>query len=331
MLAAFFLKERGRAMIDERTELDVAVVGSGPAGMTAALYAARAGLSVAVFERMGPGGQMTQTERLDNYPGFAEGVDAFELSFAMALQAERFGAERVSDEVVDLNVDAVKKLLTCASGAQYSARAVIVATGAEPRELGVSGEAELRGRGVSYCATCDGGFFRGKVAVVVGGGNTAVGDALYLSRICEKVYVVHRRDSFRADALYLNALSELPNVELVLNSTVEAIRSTTDGEVPMPHVESILVRDRNTGDERVVNTDAVFIAVGTTPRSNVLKAAGVALNEAGYAIAGESGATNVPGVFVAGDVREKPLRQVITAASDGANAATAAFEYLNLD
>lgn len=331
MLAAFFLKERGRAMIDERTELDVAVVGSGPAGMTAALYAARAGLSVAVFERMGPGGQMTQTERLDNYPGFAEGVDAFELSFAMASQAERFGAERVSDEVVDLNVDAVKKLLTCASGAQYSARAVIVATGAEPRELGVSGEAELRGRGVSYCATCDGGFFRGKVAVVVGGGNTAVGDALYLSRICEKVYVVHRRDSFRADALYLNALSELPNVELVLNSTVEAIRSTTDGGVPMPHVESILVRDRNTGDERIVNTDAVFIAVGTTPRSNVLKAAGVALNETGYAIAGESGATNVPGVFVAGDVREKPLRQVITAASDGANAATAAFEYLNLD
>lgn len=331
MLAAFFLKERGRAMIDERTELDVAVVGSGPAGMTAALYAARAGLSVAVFERMGPGGQMTQTERLDNYPGFAEGVDAFELSFAMASQAERFGAERVSDEVVDLNIDAVKKLLNCASGAQYSARAVIVATGAEPRELGVSGEAELRGRGVSYCATCDGGFFRGKVAVVVGGGNTAVGDALYLSRICEKVYVVHRRDSFRADALYLNTLSELPNVELVLNSTVEAIRSTTDGEVPMPHVESILVRDRNTGDERIVNTDAVFIAVGTTPRSNVLKAAGVALNEAGYAIAGESGATNVPGVFVAGDVREKPLRQVITAASDGANAATAAFEYLNLD
>lgn len=331
MLAAFFLKERGRAMIDERTELDVAVVGSGPAGMTAALYAARAGLSVAVFERMGPGGQMTQTERLDNYPGFAEGVDAFELSFAMASQAERFGAERVSDEVVDLNVDAVKKLLTCASGAQYSARAVIVATGAEPRELGVSGEAELRGRGVSYCATCDGRFFRGKVAVVVGGGNTAVGDALYLSRICEKVYVVHRRDSFRADALYLNALSELPNVELVLNSTVEAIRSTTDGGVPVPHVESILVRDRNTGDERVVNTDAVFIAVGTTPRSNVLKAAGVALNEAGYAIAGESGATNVPGVFVAGDVREKPLRQVITAASDGANAATAAFECLNLD
>lgn len=331
MLAAFFLKERGRAMIDERTELDVGVVGSGPAGMTAALYAARAGLSVAVFERMGPGGQMTQTERLDNYPGFAEGIDAFELSFAMASQAERFGAERVSDEVVNLNVDTVKKLLTCASGAQYSARAVIVATGAEPRELGVSGEAELRGRGVSYCATCDGGFFRGKVAVVVGGGNTAVGDALYLSRICEKVYVVHRRDSFRADALYLNALSELPNVELVLNSTVEAIRSTTDGEVPMPHVESILVRDRNTGDERIVNTDAVFIAVGTTPRSNVLKAAGVALNEAGYAIAGESGATNVPGVFVAGDVREKPLRQVITAASDGANAATAAFEYLNLD
>lgn len=331
MLAAFFFKERGRAMIDERAGLDVAVVGSGPAGMTAALYAARAGLTVAVFERMGPGGQMTQTERLDNYPGFAEGVDAFELSFAMASQVERFGAERVSDEVVDLNVNGVKKLLTCASGAQYSARAIIVATGAEPRELGVPGEAELRGRGVSYCATCDGGFFRGKVAVVVGGGNTAVGDALYLSRICEKVYVVHRRDAFRADALYLSALSELSNVELVLNSTVEAIRPTTDGEAPMPHVESILVRDRNTGDERLVNTDAVFIAVGTAPRSNVLKAAGVALNEAGYAIAGESGATNVPGVFVAGDVREKPLRQVITAASDGANAATAAFEYLNLD
>ena len=318
-------------MTGMQTEFDVAVVGSGPAGMTAALSAARAGLSVAVFERLGPGGQMTQTEWLDNYPGFAQGIDAFELSFAMASQAERFGARCISDEVVSLDVDGVKKLLTCASGDQYFARSVIVATGAEPRELGVSGELDLRGRGVSYCATCDGGFFRGKVAVVVGGGNTAVGDALYLSRICEKAYVVHRRDAFRADAIYLKALADVSNVELVLNSTVEAIRPAADEESAMPHVGSVLVHDAKTGEERVVDTDAIFIAVGTTPRSEMLKTCGVVLNDAGYAVAGETGATNVAGVFVAGDVREKPLRQVITAASDGANAATAAFEYLSVE
>ncbi len=316
-------------MSGSQHEFDVAVVGAGPAGMTAALYAARAGLSVAVFERIGPGGQMTQTERLDNYPGFAEGVDAFELSFAMAAQAQRFGAQRVEDEVTSIEVNGVKKSLTCASGERYFARAVIVATGAQPRELGVPGEQQLRGRGVSYCATCDGGFFRGKVAVVVGGGNTAVGDAIYLSRICEKVYVVHRRETFRADAVYTDALAGLSNVEVLFDSAVEAIHEETD-DAPQPHVGAVDVVNMKTGTRQNVSADAVFIAVGTTPRTELLANSGVTLNRAGYAVADEMGVTNIPGVFVAGDIREKPLRQVVTAVADGANAATAAFEYVSL-
>ena len=308
-------------------QFDVAIVGAGPAGMAAALYASRAGLTCAVFESMGPGGQMTQTERLDNYPGFAEGVDAFELAFAMSSQAERFGAHRISDEVESLQLNGVKKSLTCVSGDEYEARCVVLAMGAEPRELGIPGEAELRGRGVSYCATCDGGFFRGKTAVVVGGGNTAVGDALYLARICQKVYLVHRRDEFRADAVYTDALVGLDNVEVLMNAVVEAVHAA-DGDSPMPHVGSVVVRQKGSTAACTISTDALFIAVGTKPKSTLAAQGGVSLDEGGYVVAGEDGVTNIPGVFVAGDLRKKPLRQVVTAVADGANAATSAFEYL---
>ena len=319
MLAAFFLKERGRAMIDERTELDVGVVGSGPAGMTAALYAARAGLSVAVFERMGPGGQMTQTERLDNYPGFAEGIDAFELSFAMASQAERFGAERVSDEVVDLNVDTVKKLLTCASGAQYSARAVIVATGAEPRELGVSGEAELRGRGVSYCATCDANFFEDFEVYVVGGGDSAVEEAMYLTKFARKVTIIHRRDELRAAKSIQEKAFKNPKLFFMWDSVVEELEGDDI-------LQAMYVKNVKTGEVTKVEADpedgmfGLFGFIGTVPNTKIFEGV-IDMDERGYIKTDADMHTNIPGVYAAGDVRVKSLRQVVTAAADGAIAA----------
>lgn len=308
----------------DAVRFDIAVIGQGPAGMTSALYAARAGLSTAVFERMGPGGQMTDTEHLDNYPGFAEGVSAFDLAFAMSAQAARFGVVTIADEVTSVDFQAPLKAIRTASGGVYTARAVILAMGAEPRPLGVPGESELAGRGVSYCATCDGGFFRGKEVAVVGGGNTAVGDALYLSRICSRVHLIHRRDAFRADAVYTRALEEIPNVELHFDTVVEGVRS--EGGV----VSAIDVKNTLTGETDAVNAAALFVAVGTVPKNALVRDAGIDLDPAGYVVADETGATNVPGVFVAGDLRAKPLRQVSTAVGDGANAAHAAFEYISL-
>ncbi|MDO4590844.1 MAG: thioredoxin-disulfide reductase [Slackia sp.] len=310
--------------MDDATRFDIAVIGQGPAGMTSALYAARAGLSTAVFERMGPGGQMTDTEHLDNYPGFAEGVSAFDLAFAMSAQAARFGVVAITDEVTSVDFQAPLKVIRTASGGVYTARAVILAMGAEPRPLGVPGESELAGRGVSYCATCDGGFFRGKEVAVVGGGNTAVGDALYLSRICSRVHLIHRRDAFRADAVYTRALEGLSNVELHFDTVVEAVRS--EGGV----VSAIDVKNTLTDEKGVVDAAALFVAVGTVPKNALVRDAGIDLDQAGYVVADETGATNVPGVFVAGDLRTKPLRQVSTAVGDGANAAHAAFEYISL-
>lgn len=308
----------------DNTHFDVAIIGQGPAGMTAGLYAARAGLTAVSFERMGPGGQMTDTERLDNYPGFSDGVDAFELAFAMSAQAARFGAVSVNEEVSALELDASPKRITTAFGNVYTADAVILAMGAEPRPLGVERESELVGRGVSYCATCDGGFFKDKVAVVVGGGNTAAGDALYLSRICSQVHLVHRRDALRADAVYAKPLSELPNLTMHLDCVVDDLRDR-DGAL-----SAVDVRNVKTGETAEIPTSALFVAVGTRPRTGVLEGTGVQLDSAGYVVADETGQTNLEGVFAAGDVRTKALRQVSTAVGDGANAATAAFEYLSL-
>lgn len=309
---------------ERRIKFDVAVIGQGPAGMTAGLYAARAGLDVVAFERMGPGGQMTGAEHLDNYPGFTQGVGPFELAFAMNGQAARFGVETVNEEVARLDLDAAPKRIVLASGKAYEAETVILAMGAEPCPLGLENELALRGRGVSYCATCDGGFFRGKTAVVVGGGNTAVTDAVYLSRLCKEVHLIHRRDSLRADAINVDALDGIENLSTHFNCIVTELHEE-DGRVA-----GVRVRNTRAGEEYDISTSALFVAIGIRPKNALLEGSGLTFDEYGYVAADESGVTSIPGVFVAGDLRTKQLRQVVTATSDGANAATSAFEYLCL-
>lgn len=311
--------------MSEANRFNVAIIGQGPAGMTAALYAGRAGLSTVSFERMGPGGQMTTTDALDNYPGFAEGAEPFALSFAMSAQAARFGAQAKTDEVVGLDLASTPKLIVTASGEEYAADAVILAMGAAPRPLGIPHEDELRGKGISYCATCDGGFFKDKVAVVVGGGNTAVEDAMYLANICTEVHLVHRRDTLRADAIYAKPLDELKNVTKHMSAAVDGVR-VEDGRVA-----GVLIRDLATGEVTDLDASALFVAVGSLPKSDILRDTGIELDERGYVVAGEDGKTSIPGVFAAGDVRTKQLRQVATAVGDGANAAASAFEFLSFE
>lgn len=301
--------------------LDVAIIGAGPAGMTAAMYAARAGLDCAMFERIAPGGQLAQTEHLENYPGYAQSNSGFELAMAMHEQATIFGSRLIGEEVTAVDFAQEPKVVETAFGS-YRARSVIVATGARPTRLGLPLEAELQGRGVSYCATCDGSFFRGEDVVVVGGGNTAAADALYLSRICRKVYVVHRRDKLRATAIYHKRLADVENVEFVWNSEVARFMAE-DGDLA-----AVRVRDRESGQERDIACRGCFIAIGTTPNTDFLAGA-LQLDETGYVRASEGGRTAISGVFVAGDVRSKDLRQVVTAVADGANCAEAAAEYLH--
>lgn len=299
---------------------DVIVIGGGPGGYTAALYAARANLSVAILEKLSPGGQMGTTDVIDNYPGFPQGVNGFELAMQMKEGAERFGAQTQLAEVTQVELAGQVKTIHT-SGGDYQARTVVLATGAHPRELGLPGERELRGRGVSYCATCDGMFYRGKTVVVVGGGNTAVSDVLYLSRLCEKVYLVHRRDTLRASKVYLDPLQKAENVEFVWDSEVKQLLRDQA-------VTGVRVRNKKTGEERDISCDGVFVAVGYLPNTELYRGQ-VELDEAGYVLADETTQTNLPGVFAVGDLRKKPLRQVVTAASDGAVAAHFIEEYLN--
>ncbi len=299
---------------------DVIVIGGGPGGYTAALYAARANLSVAILEKLSPGGQMGTTDVIDNYPGFPQGVNGFELAMQMKEGAERFGAQTQLAEVTQVELAGQVKTIHT-SGGDYQARTVVLATGAHPRELGLPGERELRGRGVSYCATCDGMFYRGKTVVVVGGGNTAVSDVLYLSRLCEKVYLVHRRDALRASKVYLDPLQKAENVEFVWDSEVKQLLRDQA-------VTGVRVRNKKTGEERDIPCGGVFVAVGYLPNTELYRGQ-VELDEAGYVLADETTQTNLPGVFAVGDLRKKPLRQVVTAASDGAVAAHFIEEYLN--
>lgn len=299
---------------------DVIVIGGGPGGYTAALYAARANLSVAILEKLSPGGQMGTTDVIDNYPGFPQGVNGFELAMQMKEGAERFGAQTQLAEVTQVELAGQVKTIHT-SGGDYQARTVVLATGAHPRELGLPGERELRGRGVSYCATCDGMFYRGKTVVVVGGGNTAVSDVLYLSRLCEKVYLVHRRDTLRASKVYLDPLQKAENVEFVWDSEVKQLLWDQA-------VTGVRVRNKKTGEERDIPCAGVFVAVGYLPNTELYRGQ-VELDEAGYVLADETTQTNLPGVFAVGDLRKKPLRQVVTAASDGAVAAHFIEEYLN--
>ena len=298
---------------------DMIIIGGGPAGYTAALYGARAGLSTLVMEKMAVGGQMALTDKIDNYPGFEDGIEGLSLGEKMKNEAERSGARTVFATVLSADLKSDPKVIKTSDDIFYG-RTVVIATGAEPRELGVAMEKELVGRGVSYCATCDGMFFKGKTVVVVGGGNTAAADILLLSRVASKVFVVHRRDTLRASKIYHETLMKAENVEFCWDSQVTGILSDDK-------VTGVRIKNINTGDERNLSCDGIFVAIGRKPASE-LAAGQLDLDERGYVITDESTKTNIPGVFAAGDVRTKVLRQVITAASDGAMAAHYAEEYL---
>ncbi|HIZ19811.1 MAG TPA: thioredoxin-disulfide reductase [Firmicutes bacterium] len=300
---------------------DIIVIGGGPAGYAAALYAARAGFDTVLLERMAAGGQMALTGEIDNYPGFEEGVDGFTLSMKMQQGAERFGVktEYAEAAAVELSGD-IKKVQT--TGGEFLGKAVIIAAGANPRELGLPGEQELTGRGVHYCAHCDGRFYKDKTVVVVGGGNSAASDALYLSRLAKKVYVVHRRDTLRATKVYHDPLLKAENVEFLWNSTVSALLADE-------RLTGIQVKDVQTGASRELACDGVFVSIGRKPATDFLAGA-VELDALGYVVADESTRTNTAGVYAAGDVRTKPLRQIVTAVSDGAVAVHYAEEYLAL-
>ena len=298
---------------------DLIIIGGGPAGYSAALYGARAGLGTLVLEKLSAGGQMALTHQIDNYPGFPQGVEGFDLGQTMQEQAERFGAVTEYAEVYRADLEGNPKRVETSEG-EFLGRAVIVATGAGPRELGVPGEQALMGRGVHYCAACDGMFYKGKTVVVVGGGNTAAADAMVLSRVAEKIILVHRRDTLRATKIYHEPLKGKENVEFAWNSQVAEILH--DGKVT-----GVVLKDVHSGEVRQLACDGVFVSVGRKPVTEFLDGQ-LELDKGGYILAGESTVTNIPGVFAVGDVRTKFLRQVVTAVADGAVAVHMAEEFL---
>lgn len=298
---------------------DLLIIGGGPGGYTAALYAARAGLRVVVLEKLSAGGQMALTEEIDNYPGFEDGIDGFQLGETMQRQAERFGAETVLAEVLSVKLSGDVKSLETSEGT-YEGRAVVIATGAKAKPLGLPNEEKLVGKGVHYCAACDGMRYRGKTVAVVGGGNSAVADALVLSRIAEKVIVIHRRDVLRATKVYHKALEEAPNVAFRWNSQVAALENHHNGI-------RLTLEDVNSGEVSDLEVDGVFISIGRAPATALFQGQ-VELDEQGYIKAGADTKTNLPGVFAVGDVRTTLLRQIVTAVADGAVAAHQAEAYL---
>lgn len=303
----------------EQRIYDMVIIGGGPGGYTAALYAARAGLSALVVERMSAGGQMALTHEIDNYPGFPEGIDGFELGMKMQQGAERFGAETRLTEVRSVELNANPKRIITASGDIYG-RTVVIATGANPRPLGLPGEQELTGRGVHYCAACDGMFYRGKTVVVVGGGNSAAADALLLSRVAEKVILVHRRDSLRAEKASRDGLAKAKNVEYRWNSVAEEL-------IYDDRVSGLMIRDVQSGEVSQLDCHGVFVSIGRKSASDLFRGQ-VDLDDSGYIVADESTRTSVPGVYAVGDVRTKAVRQIVTAVADGAVAVHMAESWL---
>lgn len=297
---------------------DILIIGGGTAGLTAAIYARRAGISCTVFEGGTPGGKIVASPEVANYPAMPK-VSGFDYAMALLKQAQELGTEIVYESVVGAELLSKTKILRTANG-EYEGKTVIIANGAFRKKLGCKGEKELEGRGVSYCATCDGAFFREKVAAVVGGGDTALEDAAYLAGICSKVYVINREDKFTASDVLQKPILSNKNITVLMNSVVSEISG--DGAV-----NSITVKNRANGSEAKLAVSAVFVAVGIAP-DNAIFGKAVTLSDRGYIIAGEDCQTGTEGVFVAGDTREKELRQLVTAASDGAIAATAAFRYI---
>lgn len=300
---------------------DMIVIGGGPAGYTAALYACRGGLSVLVIEKMSAGGQMAVTGIIDNYPGFEEGIDGFTLGMRMQAGAERFGAKTLHGTVTEVALREEIKRVSTADGT-YWGKTVVIATGAEPKLLGLDREEELSARGVHYCAHCDGRFYKGKTVVVVGGGNTAASDALYLSRLAEKVILVHRRDTLRAAKIYRDSLMAAENVVLRWNCEVAELYGKE-------RLTGIGLKDVKTGHTLDLPCDGVFVSIGRTPATALFQGQ-VHLDPSGYILSDESTQTNLEGVYAAGDVRTKTLRQVVTAVADGAVAASRAENDLSL-
>lgn len=297
---------------------DLIIIGSGPAGLSAAVYGKRAGLNTLVLEKNPmSGGQVLNTYEVDNYLGMP-GINGFDMGMQFREHADKLGAEFEEADVRGIGIEGGRRIVKTA-GREYEARAVIIATGAAHKKLDVPGEERLAGRGISYCATCDGAFFRGKTVAVVGGGDVAAEDAIFLARGCKKVYVVHRRDELRAAKILQDQLFSLPNVEMVWNCTVNEIQG---GE----QVSGISLHNKIENTDFVLPADGIFIAVGIAPNTKEFLGT-LAADQGGYLVAGEDCATSVPGIFAAGDVRTKKLRQIVTAVADGANAVAAAQEY----
>lgn len=305
--------------MSEKNIYDVIIIGGGPAGYTSALYTTRAGLDTLVLEKFSAGGQMTQTDKIDNYPGFEDGIDGFTLGAKMQSGAERFGAKTEQTEVLSVSLEKSIKTVSTDIG-DFKAKTVIIATGAEHKHLGIENEEKLIGRGVGYCAACDGMLYKGKTVAVVGGGNSAAADALLLSKICEKVYLIHRRDTLRATKIYHEPLIKTNNVEFIWNSVVDEL-------IFDKKLNAIKVK--NTINEKAtdITLDGLFISIGRAPETGLFEGQ-LALDSKGYIIADESTKTNIQGVFAVGDVRTKVVRQIVTAVADGAVAAHYAEEYI---
>ena len=300
--------------------LDVIIIGSGPAGLSAAIYAMRAGLETLVIEKQPmSGGQVLNTVDVDNYPGLP-GIGGFELGMSFREHAQKLGARFETAEVLAIEAAAEKEKIVVTDKESYQCRTIVLAMGATHRMLGVPGEEALRGMGVSYCATCDGAFFRGKTVAVIGGGDVALEDALFLARGCENVYLIHRRDALRGARSLQQKVFDTPNIEVIWDSVVDSI----DGE---GMVQMLQIRNKKTNEKTALSLQGVFIAVGITPDTGLVQGL-VGCDEAGYVRADETCVTNVPGVFAAGDLRTKKLRQIVTAVADGANAITSAENYI---
>ena len=301
---------------------DAAVIGAGPAGITAALYLVRSGVSVALIESGAPGGQVLSTAEIENYPGFPKGVKGWELADLFDAHLAEYPVARVRGDVSSVtSVEGNTFRISLSEGEALDAKSIVVCSGAKHRDLGAPGEEEFRGRGVSYCAVCDGNFYRGRDVVVVGGGNSALEEALYLSRIVNKVYLVHRRDAFRGAKVYEEKIRKTDNIELVTKSVIDEIRGDNVG------MNAVAVRNVESGETRIIEAEGLFVYVGMAPVTSFMPE-GLTLDAAGFIVTDAEMCASIPGIFAAGDVRSKRCRQVSSAVGDGATAATAAISYL---